>query len=159
METGAYGAGSHRPRRAPGDAFRFRRVLVVEDEARLRRIIALSLASRGHEVREVGTAADAVRAAVDERPELMLLDLNLPDQSGWDVLRDLRDSGVEVPTVVVSAVRVVPSRLEEFRPLAYLPKPFPLEALLRLVREGARPEPAPAGGGHRGRAGTEGSEV
>jgi hypothetical protein len=38
-----------------------------------------------------------------------------------------------VPTIVISAVRMTQSRLGEFRPLAYLPKPFPLEALLRLV--------------------------
>jgi DNA-binding response OmpR family regulator len=117
-------------------------VLIVEDEARLRQIIAMNLVSRGHEVREVRTAADAVRAVVDSLPDLMLLDLNLPDRSGWDVLRDLRDRGIAVPTIVVSAVRVVPSRLEEFRPLAYLPKPFPLEALLRLVKDGARCDPA-----------------
>ncbi len=63
----------------------------------------------------------------------MLLDINLPDHSGWDVMRELRRLGIDVPTIVVSAVRVSQSRLEEFHPMAYLPKPFPLEALLRLV--------------------------
>lgn len=124
-----------------GGAMRFRRVLIVEDEARLRHILALNLTSRGHEVQEARTAAEALRLAAEKQPDLMLLDLNLPDQSGWDVLRELRDLGVDVPTVVVSAVRVVPSRLAEFRPLAYLPKPFPLDALLRLVKHGPRPEP------------------
>ena len=62
----------------------------------------------------------------------MLLDINLPDRSGWDVLRDLR-GGQGGATVIISAVRVSADRLAEFRPLAYLPKPFPLEALLRLV--------------------------
>ncbi len=123
-------------------ALRYRRILIVEDETRLRQIVALNLTSRGHDVRSVRTASEAVRAAVEERPDLMLLDVNLPDRSGWDVLRELRGRGVDVPTVVVSAVRVVPSRLAEFRPLAYLPKPFPLEALLRLVQHGPRPEPA-----------------
>jgi len=63
----------------------------------------------------------------------MLLDINLPDRSGWDVLRELRERGIRVATVIVSAVRVSPARLDEFRPVAYLPKPFPLDALLRLV--------------------------
>jgi DNA-binding response OmpR family regulator len=65
----------------------------------------------------------------------MLLDLNLPDRSGWDLMRQLKSQGVSVPTIIVSAVRVSQERLDEFRPLAYLPKPFPLEMLLRLVAE------------------------
>ena len=51
-------------------------------------------------------------------------------------MRELRALGKEVPTAVISAVRVSPQRLQEFRPIAYLPKPFPLEALLRLVETG-----------------------
>mgnify|MGYP001251471089 CR=1 FL=1 len=117
----------------------YRRVLVVEDEARLRQVVVRNLTARGHQVRDVATAADAVQAVLNERPDLMLLDINLPDQSGWDVLRTLRSQGIEVPTVVVSAVRIVPSRLAEFRPVAYLSKPFPLESLLRLVRGDSTP--------------------
>jgi DNA-binding response OmpR family regulator len=96
----------------------YRRILIVEDEPTLRRVIARNLT---------------------ERPDLMLLDINLPDHTGWDVLRTLRSRGVEVPTVVVSAVRVGQNRIDEFRPLAYLPKPFPLEALLRIVEGVCRP--------------------
>ena len=122
----------------------YRRILVVEDEARLRQVITRNLVARGHLVREATTADDAVQAVLEERPDLLLLDINLPDRSGWDVLRELRGRGVRVPTAVVSAVRAVPSRLAEFQPLAYLPKPFPLEALLRLVGDGeVRAEPAP----------------
>jgi CheY-like chemotaxis protein len=108
-------------------------VLIVEDESALRRIIARNLTSRGVRVREAVTAREAVEAVTREQPDLLLLDLNLPDRSGWDVLRELRERGLEVPTVVVSAVQVRPERLAEFRPLAYLPKPFPIESLLRLV--------------------------
>jgi len=111
----------------------YERVLIVEDEDVLRRIIARNLTGRGMRVREAVTADEAVAAVLAERPDLMLLDINLPDRSGWDVLRELRQRGAEVPTIVVSAVRVGQSRLAEFHPLAYLPKPFPLEALLRLV--------------------------
>jgi DNA-binding response OmpR family regulator len=110
-----------------------RRVVVVEDEHVLRHLISRNLTARGHIVREVETAEEAIAAVTSERPDVLLLDICLPDRSGWDVLRELRERGVEVPTIVVSAVRVGPSRLAEFRPLAYLPKPFPLEALLRLV--------------------------
>ncbi|HLZ31573.1 MAG TPA: response regulator [Chloroflexota bacterium] len=120
---------------------RYRSVLLVEDEATFRRVIARNLSGRGLLVREVGTADEAVALSTADRPDLMLLDINLPDRSGWDVMRELRRQGIDVPTIVVSAVRVSQSRLEEFHPMAYLPKPFPLEALLRLVFKTSSGEP------------------
>jgi len=114
---------------------KFERVLLVEDEPVLRRVVARNLRGRGIGVVEAETAAEAVEVARADPPDLMLLDINLPDRTGWDVLRALRSQAMDVPTIVVSAVRVSPARLDEFRPLAYLPKPFPLEALLDLVLE------------------------
>lgn len=127
-----------------GAAICYRRVLLVEDEATLRRIIARNLSGRGHQVEEVATASEAIRAASAARPDLILLDINLPDRTGWDVWRELRARGIEVPTIIVSAVRVSQGRLAEFPPLAYLPKPFPLEALLRVIAGGCRATPAAA---------------
>src|SRR4051794_28991081 len=106
-------ATDHRPE--------FRRVLLVEDGVALRKVVARNLGSRGIEVSEAGTAAEAIHAAAAVCPDLILLDINLPDQSGWDVLRELKRRGTAVPTIVVSAVRVSQSRLDEFQPLAYLP--------------------------------------
>ncbi len=111
----------------------YRRVLIVEDEATLRRAMARNLTGRGLAVSEAESAEAAVDAVTHDRPDLILLDINLPDRTGWDVLRDLRRRQTEVPTIVISAVRANASRMEEFHPLAYLPKPFPIEALLRLV--------------------------
>ena len=111
----------------------YRRVLLVEDEAPLRRIVARNLTSRGVAVCEAGTAGEAIQAVATDHPDLLLLDINLPDQTGWNVLRELKRRGTDVPTIVVSAVRVSQGRLDEFQPLAYLPKPFPIDALLRLV--------------------------
>ncbi len=116
----------------------YRQILIVEDEALLRQVIARNLRGRGFEVREAELAADAIAMAVLEPPDLMLLDINLPDRTGWDVLRELRTRGLAIPTIIVSAVRVSQSRLDEFHPLAYLPKPFPLEALLRIVSHGGQ---------------------
>ena len=115
---------------------RYRRVLLVEDEAPLRNVIARNLTSRGIDVHEASTVAEALAAANGaprDLPDLLLLDINLPDRSGWDVLRDLRRRQLQIPTIVISAVRVSQNRLDEFQPMAYLPKPFPIEALLRLV--------------------------
>ncbi|GIW12150.1 MAG: hypothetical protein KatS3mg061_3207 [Dehalococcoidia bacterium] len=93
----------------------------------------------GVSVREATTAEEAIAAVQQAPPDLLLLDINLPDHSGWDVLRALRQQGIAVPTIVISAVHLPARRLEEFRPLACLPKPFPLEALLRLVFGPATP--------------------
>jgi DNA-binding response OmpR family regulator len=117
----------------------YRRILIVDDEAILRRVIARNLVGRGLLVREAETAQQALNAVQSEIPDLLLLDINLPDRTGWDVLRELRQRTVEVPTIIVSAGRVSPNRLDEFHPLAYLPKPFPIEALLRLVLNGSSP--------------------
>lgn len=109
------------------------RVLVVEDELPLRKVVARKLSSRGIHVSEAGNAAEAIRAATIDRPDLLLLDINLPDQTGWDVLRELKRRGTNIPTIVVSAVRVNQSPVDEFQPVAYLPKSFPIDALLCLV--------------------------
>jgi DNA-binding response OmpR family regulator len=109
-------------------------ILLVEDEPRLRRTLASSLVGRDFQVTEATTAAEAIAAALGNRFDLMLLDVNLPDATGWDVLRELRAVGREVPVVVLSAVPPNPARVREFKPFGVLHKPFPIDALLRLIR-------------------------
>ncbi len=110
------------------------RLLLVEDEARLRQSIALALRSHGYALELAGTAAEAVRIAGDGDCALMLLDLNLPDATGWDVLRRLDALHARPPTIVLSAMFPTAQRMHEFAPAAVLQKPFPIDALLRLVR-------------------------
>jgi DNA-binding response OmpR family regulator len=112
-------------------------VLVVEDDSQLRRIIVANLRARGHEVREVEAVAEAIEALGAEQPDLLVLDVNLPDGTGWDVLRQAQPPA-EVRVLMLTAVPVSPRRLAEFRPVAYLPKPFPLDALLRLAESETR---------------------
>ena len=108
-------------------------VLLVEDDDAFARVIERNLTTRGVSVRRAATAADACAAIAAERPDLLLLDINLPDRTGWDVLRDPGTIAARIPAIVLSATPLKPERVAEFRPLAYLPKPFPLDALIRLV--------------------------
>jgi DNA-binding response OmpR family regulator len=114
------------------------RVLLVEDDTDLRQILAANLRARGHTVFEAATAHAALDIVRQQELDLLLFDINLPDQTGWDVLRDIVSGALPLagpvpPVVILSGVRYSPKRLAEFHPLAYLPKPFPMEALLRLV--------------------------
>jgi DNA-binding response OmpR family regulator len=92
--------GRREKKRAKGEAnvVRYRRVLIVEDEEPLRRLIRRNLTARGSDVSEAATAVEGIEAAISGRPDLILLDLNLPDRSGWDVLRALR-----IPAEAISA--------------------------------------------------------
>ena len=122
-------------------------ILLVEDEPRLRQTLARSLAGRDFRVLEATTAAEAIAAMTDHRFDLMLLDINLPDATGWDVLRGLPRADHQLPVVVMSAVPPNPARLREFRPFGILHKPFPIDALLRLIRSAcAAAEPWGAAG-------------
>ena len=108
-------------------------ILLVEDEPRLRQTLARSLAGRNFQVVEVTTAGGAIAAVTNRRFDLMLLDINLPDATGWDVLRGLRRAERQLSVVVMSAVPPNPARVREFRPFGILHKPFPIDALLRLI--------------------------
>jgi DNA-binding response OmpR family regulator len=66
----------------------------------------------------------------------LVLDVNLPDGTGWGVLRQLAAQGIScasLPTIMLSAGQPAPTRMAEFQPWAFLPKPFPVDALKRLV--------------------------
>lgn len=122
------------------------RILVVEDDPVLRDLVARNLQVRHHEVSLAADAQTALDYLRTTSFDLIILDINLPDQTGWEILRTAQREGclptlvrddehAVLPVVVLSAVRVSMQRLAEFHPLAYLPKPFPMEALLRFAAE------------------------
>src|SRR4051794_4536953 len=108
-------------------------LLLVDDEPALANALARSLTVRGHVVQTVGSHADAIKAASATPFDLFLIDINLPDASGWDVLRDIAAAGISTPAVVFSAVPPSTQRVREYRPYGVLVKPFPIDALVRLV--------------------------
>ncbi|MEK8031452.1 two-component system response regulator KdpE [Ideonella sp. DXS29W] len=111
------------------------RVLIVEDEADIRRFVRLALESEGHEVFE----ADGVKRALIEsgtrRPDLVVLDLGLPDGDGVDFIRDLRGWSA-IPVIVLSARSSEADKIAALDAGAddYLVKPFGAGELLARVR-------------------------
>lgn len=111
------------------------RVLLAEDDDYVQLALRRALEAWGHEVDARGTAADVIAAMRDRPADVLVLDVNLPDATGWDVLRALQADGpVTAAVIVVSALPPRSERLHEFQPYAVLHKPFPIESLRRLVR-------------------------
>jgi CheY-like chemotaxis protein len=110
-------------------------VLIVEDDENLCGVVSRFLRSRGYTTKVAGSAESAGQLLRDGlRPDVILLDLNLPGDTGWDLLRGNALPPVGRPPVVItSATTVSPKRLREFRVAGYLPKPFPLETLVSIV--------------------------
>lgn len=118
------------------------RILVVEDEDALRHIVAKNLRARGFWVDEAN-CVDAAEAAIEHAvPCLILLDIDLPDRTGWDLLRSLHLAARQPAVVLVTATNVQAERLRQFEPAAVLTKPFPMDALLRLAEKYCRPTEA-----------------
>ncbi len=114
------------------------KILLVEDEEPMLKGLTRILEQSNYTVRTASSAEEGVRAVLAERPDVLVLDVNLPDDTGWTVLRQLAASGVTcrtLPTIVYSAGQPAHRRIEEFKPMAFLPKPFPIDALKRLIAE------------------------
>ena len=111
-------------------------ILLVDDETPIVTVLTKALRSRGYDVRSVTSGFDALLALAEEVPDVMLLDVNLPDLTGWEVLRRLSPTDRErVPVIVFSASPLSPARVTEFHPAGVLLKPFPIEALNRLIAD------------------------
>lgn len=125
------------------------RVLVVDDEPQIRRFLRLGLEGHGYAVAEAASAGEGLRAAVARRPDLVVLDLGLPDREGFEVLAALREwSPVPVFVLSVRAREAEKVRAFELGADDYVVKPFGMaeflariQAALRRAAQGGRAEP------------------
>lgn len=119
------------------------RILVVDDEPQIQRFLKPSLTAAGYEVVEAGTGAEALKAVATQAPDLVILDLGLPDMDGKEVIASLRGWS-DIPIVILSA------RDRESEKIAaldlgaddYVEKPFGIGELTARIRTALR---------HRGR--------
>jgi len=115
------------------------RVLVVDDEPEIRNIIRVLLEAEGYRIAEAATASRAAVAARTEKPDLVLLDLGLPDGDGLAVLRSIR-AWSPVPLVILSARTMEEQKIAALDAGAddYVTKPFSAPELLARVRAALR---------------------
>jgi CheY-like chemotaxis protein len=112
-------------------------VLIVDDNEHLREILASILRYSGYEILEAGTGGEAIRTALDAKPQLILLDLDLPDIKGMDVARKIKaTAGVShIPIVACSASSGWEWRDEALRVgmAEYLQKPSQFTVMKQII--------------------------
>lgn len=115
------------------------RVLVVDDELAIRRFLRTVLSAHGHKVFEAANGQEAIQAAAAHKPDLILLDLGLPDLDGIEVIRQLRE-WTETPIIVVSVRGQENEKVAALDAGAddYLTKPFGTGELLARMRVALR---------------------
>jgi two-component system, OmpR family, KDP operon response regulator KdpE len=115
-------------------------ILVVDDEPPIRRLLRTALSANGFEVIEAANGREGIDEITAQKPELILLDLGLPDIDGLEIIRKLRDGGDKTPIIVLS------SRGEEgvkvdalnFGADDYVTKPFGIAELIARIRTALR---------------------
>ena len=128
-------------------------ILVIEDDPSIRTALEQGLAERGHSVQTAATGVAGLEALLGERPDLVLLDLGLPDVDGLTVIGMIRAAG-SVPVIVLTAVDDDPTMVAALDAGAddYVVKPFGFDqvsarvrAVMRRTRPGASPDPIRVG--------------
>jgi two-component system, OmpR family, KDP operon response regulator KdpE len=114
-------------------------VLVVDDDPAIQRTLAIGLRARGYDVLPARDGRTAVEACHDDEPDVVLLDLGLPDLSGVEVLRKVREWS-QVPVIVLSARHGSDDKVEALDVGAddYVTKPFGMDELLARLRAAVR---------------------
>jgi two-component system, OmpR family, KDP operon response regulator KdpE len=119
-------------------------ILVVDDEPQIRRVLRSTLSFRGYTISEVATGEEAVEAAGKLKPDLILLDVNLPGMSGVETCREIRRSS-DVPIIMLTVRSAERDKVVALDAGAddYITKPFGIEELLARIRATLRRHPSP----------------
>ncbi len=120
-------------RRADGNPIN---VLVADDEAVLAEMVSMALRYEGRNIATAGDVASALAAARAQRPDVVVLDVMLPDMSGLDVLRKLRQDNPQLPVLLLTARDAVEDRIAGLTAGGddYVTKPFSLEEVVLRLR-------------------------
>src|ERR1700754_4255216 len=112
------------------------RLLVVEDEPNILELLSASLRYAGFDVVTAAAGTEAVQAAQRHRPDLIVLDVMLPDMDGFDVIRRLRGGGARIPVVFLTARDATEDKIRGLTLGGddYVTKPFSLEEVVARIR-------------------------
>jgi excisionase family DNA binding protein len=114
-------------------------VLIVDDDARLREFVRVNLEMDGYSVREAASAAEGLAALEEEPPDLILLDVMMPEVDGWEMLRRVRERhGVDSIPVIMFSGKVddrTAEAAEERGAQAFIGKPFDPQQLIRSTKQ------------------------
>ncbi len=115
-------------------------LVVVDDEPPIRRLLRTSLTAQGYRILEAGSARAALDIVAREAPEVVLLDLGLPDQDGLEVIRRLRAAGSKVAIIVLSSRGEESAKVDALDLGAddYVTKPFGMAELVARIRTALR---------------------
>jgi two-component system, OmpR family, KDP operon response regulator KdpE len=115
------------------------KILIVEDEPEIRRFLRVSLTERGYTVSEATKGEEGVRMAADDKPDLILLDIGLPDISGLDVIKRVRE-WTQTPIVILSARDQEADKIAALESGAddYVTKPFGVLELIARIKVALR---------------------
>ncbi|MFB4393322.1 MULTISPECIES: response regulator [unclassified Pseudomonas] len=117
-------------------------LLVIDDEPQIRKFLRISLVSQGYKVIEAGTGGEGLAQAALNKPDLVVLDLGLPDMDGQQVLRELREwSAVPVMVLSVRASEVQKVDALDGGANDYVTKPFGIQEFLARIRALLRQKP------------------
>jgi two-component system OmpR family response regulator len=121
---------------AGGDAWREARLLVVDDEPTILELLAGSLRYAGFDVVTAASGMEALRAAAASRPDLILLDVMMPDGDGFEIVRQMRSGGAQIPIIFLTARSAVGERVAGLTLGGddYITKPFSLDEVLARIR-------------------------
>jgi len=113
------------------------RILIADDDPDIREVLGDRLAAQGYEIATARDGVEALEALRDDRPDLAVLDLMMPRMGGMEVLQRIRDEGLDVTTLVITASGTVQSAVDAMRHGAYdfLTKPFDPQQVVLTVRQ------------------------
>ncbi len=116
------------------------RVLLVDDEPAIRRFLRLSFDAEGYQVEEAGDGKAALEILRQKKPDLLILDLGLPDLDGFEVIRQLRELGSTIPIIVLSSRTDEKGKVQALDLGAddYVTKPFGIDELQARIRTALR---------------------